>query len=138
MIFKETKLKVNDNSGATKIMCIKLLGKSRPKNPGKLGDFMVITVKEYSINKKALRVKPISKGLNKSKGDKESRIRAIISKTKYRIKRFGSYYIKCNTNSAILLDRHLMPWGTRLFGPIFIELNNSIIDKVFSLGKYFI
>jgi ribosomal protein L14 len=109
MIFKETILKVNDNSGATKLLCIKLLNKSKPKNKGRVGDLMVVTVKTFSINKKALRVKPISKGLNKNKGDKESRIRAVISRTKYRIKRYGGYYINCKNNTAILLDRHLMP-----------------------------
>lgn len=109
MIYSGTKLISSDNSGVLKLICIKILSKSKQKNPGKIGDLIVVSVKKFKKNLKSTRIKQITYGLNKKVGDRESRLRGLIIKTKKEITRFGNYKVKFNQNSVVILDRQLMP-----------------------------
>ena len=137
MIQVETKLTTADNSGVLTLVCLKLLKKAKPRNFGSVGDLLVLTVKTFTINLKSTKIKPITTGLNKKIGDSESRLRGLIVKTKYPMRRFGSSYIQWNQNKVIILDRQLMPWGTRIFGIILNELNMQKFAKIYALGRYF-
>lgn len=137
MLQTETKTGTADNSGVLTLLCIKLLKKSKPKNAGYIGDLVVLTVKTFTINLKSTKIKPITTGLNKKIGDSESRLRGLIIRTKYPLRRFGSSYIQWNQNKIIILDRQLMPWGTRIFGTIVNELKLQKFTKIYTLGKYF-
>jgi len=138
MIFPITKININDNSGAILAQCIKILEKSKPKIAGIVADLLVISIKKYTINIKAKKIKPLTKGLNKLKGDKESRIRGLISWTVFKLKRFGNYYINSTNNSILILDRQNAPWATRIYGPVFKEIDKIKTNKAYSLGRHFI
>lgn len=137
MIYSETRTTTADNSGVLTLLCIKILGNSTPRNPGKIGDLIVLTVKTFRINIKSTRIKPITLGLNKKIGDTESRLRGLIIRTKCSLKRPGLSYIQWNQNKVIILDRQLMPWGTRVFGTIIKELRLVQYNKIYTLANYY-
>ena len=137
MIYQNTRLITSDNSGVLSLLCIKILTKSKTRTPGLIGDLIVLSVKKFKKNLKSTKIKYITSGLNKQIGDRESRIRGLIVKTKKNKTRFGNYIIKFNINSVIILDRQFLPWGTRIFGTITEELNQIKYGKIYSLGTYY-
>ena len=118
MIQTTSVLDVADNSGAKKIACIKVLGGSR-RRYASIGDVIIVSVKEALVNAKA------------KKGDIA---RAVIVRVKREIKRADGSYIKCDTNSAVLITKEGEPVGTRIFGPVARELRAKKFMKIISLA----
>jgi len=118
MIQQQTYLDVADNSGARKLMCIKVLGGTK-RESATVGDIIVVSVKEA-----------IS-GASVSKGDV---LRAVVVRTKKAVRRKDGSYIKFDRNSAVLLNKENEPIGTRVFGPIARELRDRNFMKIISLA----
>ncbi len=118
MIQMQTILESADNSGAKRLMCIKVLGGSHRKF-AKIGDVIKVTVKDA-----------IPKGKVK-KGEVYS---AVIVRTKKGVRRPDGSSIRFDTNAAVLLDNKLEPLGTRIFGPVTRELRALTFMKIVSLA----
>lgn len=118
MIQTESVLDVADNSGARKVLCIKVLGGSR-RRYASIGDIIVGSVKEAQPNAKV------------KKGDV---VKAVVVRTAKEIGRPDGSYIKFDTNSAVLVDGHGEPVGTRIFGPVARELRAKRFMKIVSLA----
>jgi large subunit ribosomal protein L14 len=118
MVQSETVLDVADNSGARKVLCIKVLGGTRRKQAS-LGDIIVVSVKEAIPNAKV------------KKGDV---MKAVIVRTSKEVGRADGSYIKFDSNSAVLIDNQREPVGTRIFGPVARELRAKKFMKILSLA----
>jgi large subunit ribosomal protein L14 len=118
MIQTESVLDVADNSGARKVMCIKVLGGSKRKY-ATIGDIIVVAVKEAIPNAKV------------KKGDVA---KAVIVRTAKEIGRSDGSYIRFDNNSAVLVDNQHEPIGTRIFGPVAWELRAKRFLKIISLA----
>jgi len=118
MIQMQTNLDVADNSGARRVMCIKVLGGSKRKY-ATIGDVIVVSVKEA-----------IPRGRVK-KGDV---MKAVIVRTAKEVGRPDGSYIKFDSNSAVLIDNQREPVGTRIFGPVARELRAKQFMKILSLA----
>jgi large subunit ribosomal protein L14 len=118
MIQAESRLKVADNSGARRVLCIKVLGGSK-RRYARVGDTIVCTVKEAIPNG------------NVKKGDV---VRAVVVRTKKEIRRPDGSYIKFDENAAVIIDNQGNPRGTRIFGPVARELRDRRYMKIVSLA----
>jgi large subunit ribosomal protein L14 len=118
MVQSETILDVADNSGARKVLCIKVLGGSR-RRYASLGDIIVVSVKEAIPNAKV------------KKGDV---MKAVIVRTTKEVGRADGSFIKFDSNSAVLIDNQREPIGTRIFGPVARELRAKKFMKILSLA----
>ena len=118
MIQMQTNLDVADNSGARRVMCIKVLGGSKRKYAS-LGDIIVVSVKEAKPNSKV------------KKGDV---MKAVIVRTAKEVGRADGSYIKFDSNSAVLIDNQREPVGTRIYGPVARELRAKQFMKILSLA----
>jgi large subunit ribosomal protein L14 len=118
MIQTETQLDVADNSGAKRVLCIKVLGGSRRRYAG-LGDVIVVSIRE------ALPTARVKKG---------EVARAVVVRTKREYQRPDGTYIKFDTNSAVLITKDNEPIGTRIFGPVARELRAKRFMKIVSLA----
>ena len=118
MIQMQTTLQSADNSGARKLMCIKVLGGSHRKFAS-IGDVIVITVKD---------------AIPRGKVKKGEVRRAVIVRTSKQIQRQDGSSIKFDNNAAVLVDDKGEPVGTRIFGPVTRELRNKGQMKIISLA----
>jgi large subunit ribosomal protein L14 len=118
MIQMQTILNVADNSGAKKLMCIKVLGGTRRRYAG-LGDVVVVSVKEAIPNSKV------------KKGDV---MKAVIVRTVKEFRRLDGSYIKFGDNAGVLINPQNEPIGTRIFGPVARELRAKKFTKIISLA----
>jgi len=118
MIKEQTRLNVADNTGAKKVMCIRILGGTRKKY-GRVGDVIVVSVKN-AIPGAAVKKGDISK--------------AVIVRTKKEYKRNDGSYIKFDENAAVLINEQNEPKGTRIFGPVARELREKEYMKIVSLA----
>ena len=118
MIQAETLLDVADNSGARRVLCIKVLGGSR-RRYASLGDVIVASVKEATPNSKV------------KKGDV---VKAVVVRTAKEVGRPDGSYIRFDNNSAVLIDNQREPVGTRIFGPVARELRAKRFMKIVSLA----
>jgi large subunit ribosomal protein L14 len=118
MVQSTTTLDVADNSGAKKIMCIRVLGGTKRKYAS-VGDIIVVSIKEAIPNAKV------------KKGDVA---RAVIVRTKKEVSRQDGSYIRFDANSAVLVDKDNEPIGTRIFGPVARELRAKRFMKIISLA----
>jgi large subunit ribosomal protein L14 len=118
MIQTESVLDVADNSGARKVLCIKVLGGSKRKYAS-VGDVIVVSVKE---------------AIPKSKVKKGDVLKAVVVRTAKEIGRADGSYIRFDTNSAVLIDNAREPVGTRIFGPVARELRAKRFMKIVSLA----
>ena len=118
MIQMQTNLDVADNSGARRVMCIKVLGGSKRKYAS-VGDVIVVSVKEA-----------IPRGRVK-KGDVH---RAVIVRTATPIRRQDGSLIRFDTNAAVLITKQNEPIGSRIFGPVTRELRSKNFMKIISLA----
>jgi large subunit ribosomal protein L14 len=118
MIQTTTTLDVADNSGAKKLMCIRVLGGTRRKYAS-LGDVIVVSVKE------AIPTAKVKKG---------EVAKAVIVRTRKEVSRQDGSYIRFDTNSAVLIDKDNEPIGTRIFGPVARELRAKRFMKIISLA----
>ena len=119
MIQNQSVLDVADNSGAKKIMCIKVLGGSK-RRYASVGDVIVASVKEAMPHGK------IKKG---------AVTRAVVVRTSKELRRKDGSYIRFDTNSAVLVSNDNEPIGTRIFGPVARELRAKNFLKIASLAK---
>ncbi|MCX8501068.1 MAG: 50S ribosomal protein L14 [Alphaproteobacteria bacterium] len=118
MIQMQSNLEVADNSGAKRVMCIKVLGGSKRKFAS-VGDVIVVSVKDA-----------IPRGKVK-KGDVH---RAVIVRTSKEIRRDDGSLIRFDTNAAVLINKQNEPIGTRIFGPVTRELRTKNFMKIISLA----
>jgi large subunit ribosomal protein L14 len=118
MVQSESVLDVADNSGARKVLCIKVLGGTRRKYAS-LGDIVVVSVKEAIPNAK------VKKG---------QVMKAVIVRTAKEVGRPDGSYIRFDNNSAVLIDNQREPIGTRIFGPVARELRAKRFMKIVSLA----
>jgi large subunit ribosomal protein L14 len=118
MIQTESVLDVADNSGAKKVLCIKVLGGSKRKYAS-VGDVIVVSIKEAITNAK------VKKG---------SVMKAVIVRTSKELRRADGSYIRFDTNSAVLITNEGEPVGTRIFGPVARELRAKNYMKIVSLA----
>jgi large subunit ribosomal protein L14 len=118
MIQMQTTLTAADNSGAKKMMCIKVLGGSKRKYAS-LGDVIVVSIKEALPNSR------VKKGAVR---------RAVVVRTVKEVRRPDGSYIKFDVNSAVLINDSNEPIGTRVFGPVARELRASGFMKIASLA----
>lgn len=119
MIQMQSILDVADNSGAKKVMCIKVLGGSHHMIAG-LGDVIIVSIKEATPTGKV------------KKGDVH---RALIIRTKKGVTRRDGCTIKFDSNSVILLNKQDEPIGTRVFGPVTRELRVKKFARIVSLAE---
>jgi len=118
MIQMQTNLEVADNSGARRVMCIKVLG-GAGRRYASVGDVIVVSVKEA-----------IPRGRVK-KGDV---MRAIVVRTAQGIKRKDGSLIRFDKNAAVIVNKQSEPIGTRIFGPVPRELHAKNHMKIISLA----
>ena len=118
MVQPQTILKVADNSGAKKIMCIRILGGSFRRS-GNIGDIIVASVKSATP------------GGAVKKGDV---VKAVIVRTTKGIQRPDGSSVKFDENAAVIIDNQKQPKGTRIFGPIARELRDKGFMKIISLA----
>ncbi|KQT83563.1 50S ribosomal protein L14 [Aurantimonas sp. Leaf443] len=118
MIQMQTNLDVADNSGARRVMCIKVLGGSKRKYAS-VGDIIVVSIKEA-----------IPRGRVK-KGDV---MKAVVVRTAKDIRRADGSVIRFDQNAAVLIDNKKEPIGTRIFGPVPRELRGKNHMKIVSLA----
>jgi len=118
VIQQETMLQVGDNTGAKKILCIKVLGGST-RRYASVGDIIIASVKEAAPG-----------GVVK-KGDV---IKAVVVRTKKEIRRPDGSYIAFSENAAVIIDDNGNPKGTRIFGPVARELRDKNFMKIISLA----
>jgi large subunit ribosomal protein L14 len=118
MIQTESYLDVADNSGARRVMCIKVLGGSH-RRYAKIGDVIKITIKE---------------AIPRGKVKKGQVMDAVVVRTRKGTRRADGSVIKFDDNAAVLLNPQLAPVGTRIFGPVTRELRNERFMKIISLA----
>ncbi|WP_044411426.1 50S ribosomal protein L14 [Thiomicrospira microaerophila] len=118
MIQMQTILEVADNSGAKRVMCIKVLGGSK-RRYASVGDTIKVSVKEASPRGKV------------KKGDVYT---AVVVRTAKGVRRQDGSLIKFDDNAAVMLNNKEQPIGTRIFGPVTRELRNEKFMKIVSLA----
>lgn len=118
MIQPQTMLRVGDNTGAKRLMCIKVLGGSL-RRYATVGDVIVASVKEAGVG-----------GVVK-KGDV---VKAVVVRTRKEIRRPDGSYIRFSENAAVIIDDNNNPKGTRIFGPVARELRDRNFMKIVSLA----
>ena len=117
MIYPQTMLTVADNTGARKIMCIRVLGGNRKY--AKIGDTIIGVVKEAIPNM------PIKRS---------DIVRAIVVRTHKSIRRSDGMFIRFDDNAAVLVNPDNNPRGTRVFGPVAREIRDKNFSKIVSLA----
>ena len=118
MVQPQSILKVADNSGTKKMMCIRILGGSFRRS-GNIGDIIVASVKSATP------------GGAVKKGDV---VKAVIVRTSKGVQRPDGSSIKFDDNAAVIIDNQKQPKGTRIFGPIARELRDKGFMKIISLA----
>ena len=118
MIQMQTNLDVADNSGAKRVMCIKVLGGSHRRYAG-IGDIIKVSIKDA-----------IPRGRVK-KGEVYN---ALVVRTRKGVRRADGSVIRFDGNSAVILNNNLQPLGTRIFGPVTRELRGEKFMKIISLA----
>jgi large subunit ribosomal protein L14 len=118
MIREQSNLDVADNTGASRVQCIRVLGGSRKKT-AQVGDVIVVAVKE------ALPGRKVKKG---------GVYKAVVVRTKYPVLRDDGTVIRFDTNAAVIINNQNEPMGTRIFGPVTRELRAKQYMKIISLA----
>jgi large subunit ribosomal protein L14 len=118
MIQTQSYLEVADNSGARRVMCIKVLGGSKRRYAG-VGDLIKVTVKE---------------AIPRGKVKKGQVMNAVVVRTRKGVRRNDGSLIKFDDNAAVLLNAQNAPIGTRIFGPVTRELRGEQFMKIVSLA----
>ncbi len=118
MIQMQSNLEVADNSGARKVMCVKVLGGSKRRTAG-IGDVIVVSVKD---------------AIPRGRVKKGTVHKAVIVRTTSSLKRADGTSIRFDRNAAVLLNAAGEPIGTRIFGPVTRELRSKNFMKIISLA----
>ena len=118
MIQTQTYLDIADNSGARRVMCIKVLGGSK-RRYARVGDVIKVTVKE---------------AIPRGRVKKGQVVDAVVVRTKKGVRRSDGSVIRFDDNAAVLLNAQKQPIGTRIFGPVTRELRNDNFMRIVSLA----
>jgi len=118
MIQMQTNLEVADNSGAKKVMCIKVLGGSHRRYAG-IGDIIKVSIKD---------------SIPRGKVKKGEVYNALVVRTRKGVRRADGSVIRFDSNAAVILNAQLQPLGTRIFGPVTRELRGEKFMKIISLA----
>lgn len=118
MIQMQSMLSAADNSGARKVMCIKVLGGSKRRYAG-VGDIIKVSVKD---------------AIPRGRVKKGEIYNAVVVRTKKGVRRNDGSLIRFDGNAAVLLNARLEPIGTRIFGPVTRELRTGRFMKIISLA----
>ncbi|MCL5669016.1 MAG: 50S ribosomal protein L14 [Gammaproteobacteria bacterium] len=118
MIQMQSSLEVADNSGARRLMCIKVLGGSKRRYAG-IGDIIKVSIKD---------------AVPRGKVKKGEVYDAVVVRTRKGVRRADGSLIRFDTNAAVLLNNQLQPIGTRIFGPVTRELRGEQFMKIISLA----
>ncbi|HKJ21543.1 MAG TPA: 50S ribosomal protein L14 [Gammaproteobacteria bacterium] len=118
MIQMESELDVADNSGARRVMCLKVLGGSKRRYAG-IGDIIKVSVKE---------------AIPRGKVKKGEVYNAVVVRTRKGVRRSDGSLIRFDSNAAVLLNNQLQPIGTRIFGPVTRELRVEKFMRIISLA----
>jgi large subunit ribosomal protein L14 len=117
MIYPQTILTVADNTGAKKVMCIRVLGGN--KKYATIGDTIIAVVKEAIPNMPVKR---------------SDVVKAIVVRTKKTSRRPDGMYIRFDDNAAVIVNADNNPRGTRVFGPVAREIRDKNFSKIVSLA----
>ncbi len=118
MIQMQSMLDAADNSGARRLMCIKVLGGSHRRYAG-IGDVIKVSVKD---------------AIPRGKVRKGEVFNAVVVRTRKGVRRPDGSLIRFDGNAAVLLDKQLQPIGTRIFGPVTRELRGERFMRIVSLA----
>ncbi len=118
MIQMQTVLDAADNSGARRLMCIKVLGGSHRRYAG-IGDVIKVSVKE---------------AIPRGKVKKGEVYNALVVRTRKGVRRADGSVVRFDNNAAVLLNNQKQPIGTRIFGPVTRELRTEHFMKIISLA----
>ena len=118
MIQMQTVLDAADNSGARRLMCVKVLGGSK-RRYARVGDIIKVSVKE---------------AIARGKVKKGEVYHAVVVRTRKGVRRPDGSLIRFDSNAAVLLNNQLQPIGTRIFGPVTRELRSAAFMKIVSLA----
>jgi large subunit ribosomal protein L14 len=118
MIQQYTRLNVADNTGAKKVMCIKVLGGTR-RRYGSVGDIIVVSIKT-AVPGGSVKKGEVSK--------------AVVVRTKKEVGRIDGSYVRFDDNAVVLINDQNEPKGTRIFGPVARELREKQFMKIVSLA----
>lgn len=118
MIQMQSMLDAADNSGARRMMCVKVLGGSK-RRYAKIGDVIKVTIKE---------------AIPRGKVKKGEVYNAVVVRTRKGVRRSDGSAIRFDGNAAVLLNNQLQPLGTRIFGPVTRELRSEKFMKIVSLA----
>lgn len=118
MIQPQSCLNVADNTGARKLMCIRVLNKNK-RQYANAGMIIIAVVKDALPNMSI---------------QKSDIVRAVIVRTSKKIKRQNGMSIRFDDNAAVLINKDGLPLGTRIFGPIARELRENNFTKIVSLA----
>jgi large subunit ribosomal protein L14 len=118
MIQMQSILSAADNSGARRVMCIKVLGGSKRRYAG-IGDVIKVSVKD---------------AIPRGRVKKGEIYNAVVVRTKKGVRRKDGSLIRFDGNAAVLLTPRLEPIGTRIFGPVTRELRTGQFMKIISLA----
>ena len=119
MIQMQTVLDVADNSGARRVMCIKVLGGSH-RRYARIGDVIKVSVKE---------------AIPRAKVKKGDVLNAVVIRTAQGVRRSDGSLIRFDGNAVVLLNAQKQPIGTRVFGPVTRELRTEMFMKIVSLAQ---
>ena len=114
----QSRLEVADNSGARRLMCIKVLGGSH-RRYASIGDIIKVSVKE---------------AIPRGKVKKGEVYDAVVVRTRKGVRRPDGSLIRFDSNAAVLLNNQKQPIGTRIFGPVTRELRTEQFMKIISLA----
>jgi|TARA_B110000046_G_scaffold183987_1_gene221361 large subunit ribosomal protein L14 len=117
MIQPQTYLTIADNTGARKIMCIRILGNN--KQYGSIGDVIIGVVKDATPNMPVKR---------------SDIVRAVVVRTRHTLRRKDGLSIRFDDNAAVIINKENNPRGTRVFGPIAREIRDKSFTKIVSLA----
>jgi large subunit ribosomal protein L14 len=117
MIQPQTYLTIADNTGAKKLMCIRILGNNRKY--ANVGDIIIGVVKDALPNMAVKR---------------SSVVRAVIVRTKNTIRRSDGMAVRFDDNAAVIINVENNPKGTRVFGPVAREIREKNFTKIISLA----
>ena len=118
MIQMQSQLEVADNTGAKRVMCIKVLGGSKRRYAG-IGDIIKVSIRD---------------AIPRGKVKKGEVYDAVVVRTRKGVRRADGSLIRFDRNAAVLLTPKLEPIGTRIFGPVTRELRTERFMKIVSLA----
>lgn len=118
MIQMQSMLEAADNSGAKRLMCIKVLGGSH-RRYAHIGDVIKVSIKD---------------AIPRGKVKKGEVFNAVVVRTRKGVRRPDGSLIRFDGNAAVLLDKQLQPIGTRIFGPVTRELRSDRFMRIVSLA----